>query len=152
VRQRKLIYPSLTIQSLLVVLQILAHLGNDDFVDVITEVCILAGVSNLLLDSLPTTYPEQVEDSDVCEGAIAGEGPILAHDLRNMDIPSTTAALFCTTIFGLCDYPAVTDYAVDFPSAKPMNASRPSPSGETPIQVVHISDIHVDLSYETGAR
>lgn len=32
-------------QALLVVLQALAHLGNDDFVDVITEVCILAGVS-----------------------------------------------------------------------------------------------------------
>lgn len=36
-------------------------------------------------------------------------------------------------------------------SAKPAT-SRPSSSGETPIQVVHISDIHVDLSYETGAN
>lgn len=38
---------SLTIsfQTLLVALQALAHLGNDDFTDVITEVCILAGVS-----------------------------------------------------------------------------------------------------------
>lgn len=27
------------------ILQALAHLGNNDFVDVITEVCILAGVS-----------------------------------------------------------------------------------------------------------
>ncbi|GFG18793.1 hypothetical protein IFM5058_09370 [Aspergillus udagawae] len=122
-------------ESLLVVLQTLAHLGNDDFVDVITQVCILAGA----------------EDSDVCEGAIAREGPILAHDLRNMNIPSTTAVLFCTTIFGLCDFQAVTKYTLDYPSAKPTNASRPSPSGETPIQVVHISDIHVDLSYETGA-
>lgn len=32
-------------QALLVVLQVLAHLGNEDFVNVITEVCILAGVS-----------------------------------------------------------------------------------------------------------
>lgn len=35
-------------------------------------------------------------------------------------------------------------------SPKP-NTSRPPPSGGTPIQVVHISDIHVDLSYEAGA-
>ncbi|KAJ6017420.1 acid sphingomyelinase [Penicillium sp. IBT 35674x] len=122
-------------EALLVILQALAHLGNDDFVDVITEVCILAGI----------------DDDDVCEGAIAREGPILAHDLRNMDVPSHTATLFCTTVFGLCDYPAITDYTVDFPSSKPANASRPAPSGETPIQVVHISDIHVDLSYEVGA-
>ncbi|KAJ5564594.1 acid sphingomyelinase [Penicillium frequentans] len=122
-------------EALLVILQALAHLGNDDFVDVITEVCILAGI----------------DDDDVCEGAIAREGPILAHDLRNMDVPSHTATLFCTTIFGLCDYPAITDYTVDFPSSKPANASRPASSGETPIQVVHISDIHVDLFYEVGA-
>jgi sphingomyelin phosphodiesterase len=35
-------------------------------------------------------------------------------------------------------------------SAKP-DTTRPAPSGEFPIQVVHISDIHVDLSYEVGA-
>jgi hypothetical protein len=35
------------VQALLVVLQALAHLGNADFVDVITEVCILAGASFL---------------------------------------------------------------------------------------------------------
>ncbi|KAJ5109076.1 hypothetical protein N7456_005751 [Penicillium angulare] len=122
-------------ETLLVVLQALAHLGNDDFVDVITDVCILAGV----------------EDDDVCEGAIAREGPILAHDLRNMDVPSHTATLFCTTIFGLCNYPDVTEYTIDFPSSKPANATRPASSGETPIQIVHISDIHVDLFYEEGA-
>lgn len=35
------------VQSLLVVLQTLSHLGNDAFVDVITEVCTLVGVSVL---------------------------------------------------------------------------------------------------------
>ncbi|KAJ5709684.1 acid sphingomyelinase [Penicillium malachiteum] len=123
-------------EALLVILQALAHLGNDDFVDVITDVCELAGI----------------DDDDVCEGAISREGPILAHDLRNMDVPSHTATLFCTTIFGLCNYPAVTEYTVDFPSAKPANATRPASSGETPIKVVHISDIHVDLEYEDGAN
>lgn len=69
-----------------------------------------------------------------------------------MDIPSTTAVLFCSTVFGLCDYPDVTEYTVEFPSAKPSNASRPLPSGKDPLQIVHISDIHVDLSYKVGAK
>ncbi|KAL1967104.1 hypothetical protein VTN77DRAFT_3628 [Rasamsonia byssochlamydoides] len=121
-------------EALLVVLQGLAHLGNSDFVDVITTVCIDIGA----------------EDADVCTGAIAREGPILAHDLRQMTVPSHTSQLFCTTIFGLCDYPALTATSISFPSPKP-SATRPAVSGETPIQIVHISDIHVDLSYETGA-
>ncbi|KAJ5233042.1 hypothetical protein N7468_005998 [Penicillium chermesinum] len=99
-----------TMQSLLLVLQVLAHLGNDDFVEVITDVCVLVGA----------------EDKDVCEGAISREGPILAHDLRNMVIPSHTSTLFCGTIFGLCDYPDITEYTVQFPSDKPANATRPA--------------------------
>jgi len=122
-------------ETLLVTLQALAHLGNDAFSDTIAEVCILAGV----------------EDADVCTGSLALEGPILAHDLREMTIPSHTSQLFCTTIFGLCDYPAVTPYTVDFPVAKP-DTKRPASSGESPIQIVQFSDIHVDLSYETGAN
>ncbi|KIW01898.1 uncharacterized protein PV09_06741 [Verruconis gallopava] len=122
-------------QALLLVLQAIAHAGNSAFVDVITEVCILAGI----------------EDADVCEGAIAEQGPILAHDLRQMTIGSHTATLFCATIFGLCDFPAVREYSVSFPSTKSPNATRPPPSGQAPIQVVHISDIHVDLFYEVGS-
>ncbi|THZ64346.1 sphingomyelin phosphodiesterase [Aureobasidium pullulans] len=123
-------------QSLLGVLQAVAHLGNDAFVGVITAVCQSLGV----------------EDADVCAGAIGLEGPILAHDLREMTIGSHTAQLFCGTIFGLCDYPAVTPYSVTFPSAKPAGASRPASSGKTPLKVVHYSDIHVDLSYQVGAN
>jgi sphingomyelin phosphodiesterase len=122
-------------ETLLVTLQALAHLGNDAFDAVISEVCILSGA----------------EDPDVCKGAIGLEGPIIAHDLREMTIPSKTSQLFCTTFFGLCDYPAVATYNVPFPSPKP-STSRPASSGQSPIQVVQFSDIHVDLSYETGAN
>lgn len=122
-------------QALLLVLQALAHLGNDAFSSVIIDVCEALGV----------------EDKDVCAGAIGLEGPILAHDLRNMNIPSKTSELFCMTIFGLCQWPEVdTSYSV-YMSEKPANATRPEPSGQTPIKVVHISDIHVDLNYTTGA-
>ncbi len=58
--------------------------------------------------------------------------------------------MFCTTFFGLCDYPAVTPYNLNL-STKPAT-SRPVTSGQTPLQVVHFSDIHVDHSYETGAN
>jgi sphingomyelin phosphodiesterase len=122
-------------EALLLVLQALAHLGNDAFTGVITDVCQALGV----------------EDKDVCAGAIGLEGPILAHDLRQMNIPSKTSQLFCMTIFGLCQWPDVdTSYFVSM-SDKPANASRPEPSGQTPLKVVHISDIHIDLNYTAGA-
>ncbi|CAN8096248.1 unnamed protein product [Discula destructiva] len=122
-------------QALLVVLQALAHLGNDAFTNTIVDVCELL----------------EIEDVDVCAGAIGLEGPILAHDLRSMGIPSKTSELFCLTIFGLCQWPDVdTSYTVSM-SEKPANASRPESSGQTPLQIVHISDIHVDLNYTTGA-
>lgn len=35
-------------------------------------------------------------------------------------------------------------------SPKP-NTAHPAPSGKAPLQAVHISDIHVDISYEVGA-
>lgn len=66
-----------------------------------------------------------------------------------MTIGSRTSKLFCLTVFGLCQWPDVEAYNVSM-TTKP-NTSRPVSSGETPIQIVHISDIHVDLSYETGA-
>jgi sphingomyelin phosphodiesterase len=66
-----------------------------------------------------------------------------------MTIGTRTSTLFCLTIFGLCQWPDIAEYTVPM-SAKP-STSRPAPSGGTPLQVVHISDIHVDLSYETGA-
>ena len=68
-----------------------------------------------------------------------------------MSIPSHTSQLFCITFFGLCSYPPVTPYTVPFPSPKPAK-TRPSPSGQSSIQIVHYSDIHVDPFYEEGAN
>ena len=67
-----------------------------------------------------------------------------------MDIPSRTAQIFCTTLTGTCQWPSVKPYSVPFPKPKP-GATRPASSGQSPIQVVHFSDIHVDHAYETGA-
>ncbi|GAM83788.1 hypothetical protein ANO11243_017780 [Dothideomycetidae sp. 11243] len=92
------------------------------------------------------------EDPDVCTGAIGSEGPILAADLRGMTIPSTTSQLFCITLAGLCDYPPVDPYTIPFPTPNPPGSCPASPSGQTPIKVVHISDIHIDPAYEVGAN
>jgi len=75
----------------------------------------------------------------------------MAHDLREMSIGSKMSKIFCTTFFGLCDYPDVTAYTVPFPSPKP-STGRPAPSGQTPIKVVHFSDIHVDQFYVPGSN
>jgi sphingomyelin phosphodiesterase len=66
-----------------------------------------------------------------------------------MTIGTRTSQLFCLTVFGLCQWPDIEAYTVSM-SDKPAT-TRPAPSGKSPIQVVHISDIHVDLSYEVGA-
>ena len=67
-----------------------------------------------------------------------------------MSIGSHTSTLFCNTFFGLCPFPSVTPYNVSFPSPKPAT-TRPAVSGQPPLTFVHISDIHVDQFYETGA-
>ncbi|QSZ33773.1 hypothetical protein DSL72_005344 [Monilinia vaccinii-corymbosi] len=121
--------------ALLLLLKGVAHLGNDAFVNTLTEICDLAGV----------------QDKDVCAGAIGLEGPIIAHDLRKMTIGSHTSKLFCITMFGLCDYPAVTPYTVPFPKPKPAT-QRPVVSGKKPLKIVHFTDIHVDNEYEVGAN
>jgi sphingomyelin phosphodiesterase len=90
-------------------------------------------------------------DDDVCDGAIALEGPILADVLRKMRIGSKTSQVFCTLLLGLCSYPDVEPYIVPFPSPKPPTG-RPTPSGLTPIKVVHYSDIHIDPLYVPGAN
>jgi sphingomyelin phosphodiesterase len=122
--------------TVLLALKPIALLGDDAFVNTITAVCVNA----------------HLEDADVCKGAIGSEGPIIAHDLRQMVIPSHTAEVLCTSLLGLCPYPEVRPYQVQFPKPKP-NTTRPASSGQPDtLQVVHFSDIHIDLQYETGSN
>ena len=68
-----------------------------------------------------------------------------------MEIGSDTSDEFCITFLGLCQYPAIHEWAIPFPSPKP-DTTRPPPSGRDPIQIVQFSDIHVDPQYTTGAN
>ena len=92
----------------------------------------------------------QVQPDDVCDGAVALEGPIIAAAIRKMSVGSRTAQGFLTTFVGVCGDPAVPEWSVPFPSAKP-SGGRPKPSGKDPIKVVHYSDIHLDPLYVPGA-
>lgn len=74
------------------------------------------------------------------------------QQVRNMEIPSRTSTLWCYEVYHLCDVPYVRDFESSFPKPKPLNKTRPAVSGKEPLKVVHISDIHVDLSFTVGAN
>ena len=67
-----------------------------------------------------------------------------------MTVGSRTAQEFCITFLGLCEYPAIKQWSVPFPSPKP-SGGRPAPSGRDPVKVVHYSDIHIDPLYVAGS-
>jgi sphingomyelin phosphodiesterase len=91
-----------------------------------------------------------VEDPDVCAGSVALEGPIVAQQLRQMKIGSTTSKVFLSTFLGVCAYPSVDTYTVPFPSPKPAG-NRRVPGTKTPLKVVQYSDIHIDQFYVPGS-
>ncbi len=68
-----------------------------------------------------------------------------------MSIGGKTSQIFCITFLGLCPYPDVDAFTVPFPSAS-SSITRPSSSGQSPIYVVHYSDIHIDPFYVTGSN
>lgn len=93
----------------------------------------------------------QIQDDDVCNGAVALEGPAVAEIIRKMDLGSRTSKLFCSSVVGLCPFPEVQKWSVPFPTPKPAGG-RPAPSGKAPLKIVHFSDIHVDLQYVPGSN
>ncbi|RYP43274.1 hypothetical protein DL770_011754 [Monosporascus sp. CRB-9-2] len=123
-------------ETVLLVLKTVATRGDEAFVDVVTASC----------------KRLQVEDDDVCEGALSREGPIIARALRDMRIGSRTSKLFCAATLGLCSYPEFEPREIPFPSPKKPDAGRPPPSGREPLKIVHFSDIHVDPFYVEGSN
>lgn len=121
-------------QTLVAVFQLLAAMGNQVFIDVVTGLCTKA----------------KINSASVCQGAINSEGPILIQSLLQMNTKTHTSTSLCNAFFGLCDAPAVRNYTV--PMIAPLvNRTKPDPSGKTPLKVLHITDTHVDLDYTTGS-
>ncbi|KAI0083450.1 sphingomyelin phosphodiesterase [Irpex rosettiformis] len=116
-------------------LQVLAKLGNDPFVTVLTDICELT----------------KAEDTDVCVGELSRSGPILAHALRKFEPFGTTATKFCEATLGLCQQPPVTPFNVPFPKPMPALTSTPPTTRRPPFKVVHLSDVHIDRNYTVGS-
>ncbi|KZT08514.1 sphingomyelin phosphodiesterase [Laetiporus sulphureus 93-53] len=114
----------------------LAALGDERFVQTITAACI----------------DMKIEDSDVCEGAIRTQGPILAHDLRHFTLGRQTATKFCEAVFGMCAPPPVNSYDVPFPKPAPEHPKEFVSRGRPPFRVMHFSDMHIDRQYEVNSE
>ncbi|KII87716.1 hypothetical protein PLICRDRAFT_176496 [Plicaturopsis crispa FD-325 SS-3] len=122
--------------ALLLPLQALAHLGNDPFVGTVVAVC--------------QTF--ELEDADVCAGAIGEQGPILAHALRGISATGNTATKFCDAVFGLCQAPAVAAFSVPLPARSTPALPLPTSVGREPFQVIHFSDVHIDREYTPNSE
>lgn len=69
--------------SLLVPLKTLARSGDDVFTRALVEICTLVGVRDLLACSFACwTTIAQIQEPDVCQGALGSQAPIIAHALR----------------------------------------------------------------------
>ncbi|ESK95693.1 sphingomyelin phosphodiesterase [Moniliophthora roreri MCA 2997] len=128
-------------RNVLVEMQKLANMGDDPFVTGFIGLC----------DEL------KLADPDVCNGTLAGSGPIIAHDLRQINVTSGKAAGgLCNALFGFCS----TNMSIPFefplpplpvwkPNARQNTCSR---KRRKPFQVVHISDVHIDREYTLGSE
>lgn len=150
--------------GLLLPLKALANVGDDAFVDFFVGFCTKLGVRHILTATTTPADPRsllQIEDADVCAGAVGTQAPILAHDLRSISLASHAAKNFCSTVFGLCPLQEVIPYLVTFADAplgmeesaakdhktKEGKARKWVSKGRKPFQVVHLSDVHVDRKY-----
>ncbi|RCH85715.1 hypothetical protein CU098_009595 [Rhizopus stolonifer] len=88
-----------------------------------------------------------VVDSEVCEGMVREQGPIIRRVLKTMDVAGRDGHLACASVLNACPYPDVDQWKVPFPKPKPKYTFRHKPSNKT-IDVVHLSDWHVDPYYE----
>ncbi|KAJ6560941.1 sphingomyelin phosphodiesterase [Mycena sp. CBHHK59/15] len=115
--------------GLLGAFQSLAVLGDDVFIASFTTLCIELGVA----------------DPDVCTGVIAGTGPILAHDLREISLAGQTAQKLCDALLGMWRH-------APGQSPAPAHPKKFVSRGRPPFRVVHLSDVHIDRGYTVGAE
>ncbi|RKK74079.1 hypothetical protein BFJ69_g8818 [Fusarium oxysporum] len=104
---------------------------------------------------LNSTLPAQTEDRDVCGGAMSLMAPVLGSALRDMSLTSRLSNIFCASVLGLCDYPAVDQFQVPTPPPPRQDSRSPAAprrKGQALLKVAHFSDIHVDPLYVAGSN
>lgn len=62
----------------------------------------------------------------------------------------TTSTLLCDALLGLCQPPAVNQYTFPLATDVPLNPKVWVSSGQTPFQVIHFSDVHIDRKYSVS--
>ncbi|KAG0005914.1 hypothetical protein BGZ79_000608 [Entomortierella chlamydospora] len=79
------------------------------------------------------------------------QGPVFLDSLMTANVTGSDGKEMCYNLAGLCPAPAISSGTLTFPKPKPHNATAPNPSG-TLVDVLHLSDWHVDNEYVTGSE
>ncbi|KAJ6460506.1 sphingomyelin phosphodiesterase [Mycena sanguinolenta] len=122
--------------AMLSAFQTIALTGDDAFIVAFTNLCIGLGA----------------DDPDVCTGIVGLHGPILAHDLRSINTIGQTAEKLCDALLGMCVTHPINPFTVPFPKPPPSNPKKFISRGRPPIQVAHLSDVHIDRMYTVGSE
>jgi len=126
--------------SLLVPLRQLAVFGDGAFTKTFTTLCV----------------DLNIQPREICEGAVARQGPVIAQSLRAIQPNRRTAASLCTKLFGLCSSRGspVQDWPGElFPKPDPHRKHPSKRTGPAKVRkVVQISDLHIDKLYKAGAE
>ncbi|KAF9326023.1 hypothetical protein BGZ91_002137, partial [Linnemannia elongata] len=93
----------------------------------------------------------KVMPKDVCHGLVYSQGPVLVNSIRQASLLSGDGKHICHQVLGACAPQGVQSGIVSFPKPKPAFAVAPTHSGNT-IDILHLSDWHVDDKYEPGAE
>ncbi|KAJ7198282.1 sphingomyelin phosphodiesterase [Mycena pura] len=93
--------------------------------------------------------------ADVCAGVVGsgnGAGPILARDLRQINVTGATGQGLCSALLNVCGTKQVTPFTVTFPKPAPKNPKIFTSRGRPPFRVAHLSDVHIDREYTPGSE
>ncbi|KAF9189924.1 hypothetical protein BGZ51_009136 [Haplosporangium sp. Z 767] len=93
----------------------------------------------------------KIMPEDVCTGLVNSQGPVLIEAVMQASLLSGDGKFICHQILGACPAQGVTSGALSFPKPKPVNIQPPAHSGNM-IDVLHLSDWHVDNEYVVGAE
>ncbi|KAF9277418.1 hypothetical protein BGZ88_001177, partial [Linnemannia elongata] len=93
-----------------------------------------------------TKYPV-----DVCNGYLDMQVPVMIKATQSAYFKEDDDKFICHSMFGMCPSPAITANPLRFPRPKPKFPIKPVHSGKL-VNVVHLSDWHVDELYEPGAE
>lgn len=108
------------------------------------------GLSAEALANLLTPLCALVLDKSVCRGAIDNYLPEFKW---MMDNKGFTAKQFCALVLqGKCGaWEEVNDWEIPIPDGKPEPQEPTLPNEGSSYKILHLSDIHLDLSYKIGA-